>query len=87
VELFVDPDIKVPMVAIGSRLLRRKLGLRTLLDVISLKETTLVKGSHGRPADTPDHGPLVISSNADLLPEGEIHATAFKQLVLQHVFE
>lgn len=86
VELFVDPDIKVPMAAIGSRLLRRKLGLRTLLDVISLKETTLVKGSHGRPTDEPDHGPLVISSNAELLPDGELLSTEFKELVLQHVF-
>lgn len=86
VELFVDPDIKVPMAAIGSRLLRRKLGLRTLLDVISMKETTLVKGSHGRPTDEPDHGPLVISSNANLLPDGELLSTEFKELVLQHVF-
>lgn len=86
VELFVDPEIKVPMAAIGSRLIRRKLGLRTLLDVISLKDTALVKGSHGRPTDDPEHGPVVISSNAELLPEGQLESTEFKQLVLDHVF-
>jgi len=86
VELFIDPDIKVPMAAVASRLARKKLGFRTLLDVISLKETTLVKGSHGRPTDDPDHGPLVISSNASLLPDGEVDSTAFKDLVLEHVF-
>ena len=86
VELFVDPEIKVPMAAIGSRLIRRKLGLRTLLDVVSLKDTALVKGSHGRPTDDPEHGPVVISSNAELLPEGQLESTQFKQLVLDHVF-
>ena len=29
---------------------------------------------------------LVISSEPDLLPEGEVDALAFKQLVLDHVF-
>jgi len=86
VELFVDPEIKWPMGAIGWRLLKRKLGMRNLLDVISLKDTGLVKGSHGRLTDDPDDGPLVISSRADILPEDEVEATAFKQLVLDHVF-
>jgi predicted AlkP superfamily pyrophosphatase or phosphodiesterase len=87
VELFVDPAIRVPALAIGSRLARRKLGMRTLLDVISLKDTQLVRGSHGRLPDHADHGPLVISSVPDLLPDGEVQATAFKQLVLAHVFD
>jgi len=86
VELFFDPVLKHPMVSAGSRLVRRKLGFRTLLDVISLKDTQLVKGSHGRPTDDPMHGPVVISSNAGLLPEGEVASTDFKELVLQHVF-
>ena len=40
----------------------------------------------GRITDDPDHGPLVISSAPDLLPDGPIEATAFKDLVLDHVF-
>ena len=86
VELFIDPEIRAPMLAVGSRLLRRKLGLRTLLDVISLKDTGLVKGSHGRPTDDPAHGPLVMTTRPDLLPEGALEATAFKQFVLDHMF-
>ena len=74
------------MAAIGSRLVKKKLGFRTLLDVISLKETQLVKGSHGRPTDDPDHGPVVISSNAELLPDGPVESVDFKELVLTHVF-
>jgi hypothetical protein len=86
VELFVDPAIRLPMLAVAWRLAKRKLGQRTLLDVISLKDTQLVKGSHGRPTDDPRDGPLVISSRPDLLPEGAVAATAFKQLVLDHLF-
>jgi predicted AlkP superfamily pyrophosphatase or phosphodiesterase len=87
VELFVDPAIRLPPAAIGWRLLKRKLGARTLLDVISLRDTRLVKGSHGRMTDDPDHGPLVISSAPDLMPDGPVAATDFKRLVLAHVFD
>ena len=86
VELFIDPEIKFPKLAVSSRLVRKKLGFRTLLDVISNKETQQVKGSHGRPTDSPDHGPLIISSDASLLPHGDVDATDFKQIVLDHVF-
>jgi predicted AlkP superfamily pyrophosphatase or phosphodiesterase len=86
VELFVDPEIRLPMLATGWRLAKRKLGLRTLLDVISLKATDAVRGSHGRLTDDAAHGPLVISSRADLLPPGAVEATGFKQLVLEHLF-
>lgn len=87
VELFVDPEIKLPMAAIVSRVARKKMGFRTLLDVISQKDTQLVKGSHGRPTDDPDHGPLVISSNKNVLPDGQINSTDFKELVLRHIFD
>ena len=86
VELFVDPAIRFPMLATGWRLAKRKLGMRTLLDVISLKDTALVKGSHGRLTDDPCHGPLVISSRPEVLPAGAVEATGFKQLVLDHLF-
>ena len=85
VELFLDPELRFPMLATAWRLGKRKLGMRALLDVISLKDTRLVKGSHGRLTDDPDHGPLVISSRADCLPAGAVEATAFKQLVLDHL--
>ena len=86
VELFMDPNILVPKLAAAWKLAKRKLGFRQLLDVISLNRTDLVKGTHGRITDDPAHGPLVISSQADLMPEGAVEATDFKQLVLDHVF-
>jgi predicted AlkP superfamily pyrophosphatase or phosphodiesterase len=86
VELFLDPAIRIPQLSVGWRLAKRKLGMRTLLDVIPL-DTKLVKGSHGRLTDNPQEGPLVISSRPDLMPAGEVPATAFKALLLRHVFE
>ena len=56
VELFLDPAIRVPPLALGSRLVRKKLGFRTLMDVIPL-DATLVQGlarpDPGRPVEGP----------------------------------
>ena len=59
--------------------------MRYLMDVISL-DATLVKGSHGRPTDSPDEGPLFITSAPELLDEGPVAATDVKRLLLEHVF-
>jgi predicted AlkP superfamily pyrophosphatase or phosphodiesterase len=85
VELFLDPALRLPKARIGWRLAQKALGFRYLMDVIPL-DASLVKGSHGRPTDDPAAGPLVISSEADLLPDGPVDATAVKALLLDHVF-
>jgi predicted AlkP superfamily pyrophosphatase or phosphodiesterase len=84
-ELFLDPAIAFPKLAIGWRLLKKSLGLRTLMDVIPL-DATLVKGSHGR-ADYPEEqGAVFLTSEPDLLPDGPVAAAAVKNLLLAHVF-
>lgn len=83
VELFLDPTLVAPAAQVVWKLARRKLGFRTLLDVISL-DTSLVKGSHGRLTDDSSQGPCVISSQP--LPDIAVDATSIKQLVLDHVF-
>jgi hypothetical protein len=85
VELFVDPAFKWPKGAVGWRLAKRKLGFRALLDVIPL-DAGLVKGSHGRLTDQAEDGPVIIASDADLLPHGPVAATAVKEIMLDHVF-
>ncbi|MBP2300805.1 alkaline phosphatase family protein [Azospirillum picis] len=84
-ELFLDPAIRWPRLAIGWRLARKALGFRTLMDVIPL-DAGLVRGSHGRPTDRLEAGPLLISSEPDLLPAGPIPAEAVKALLLAHLF-
>lgn len=87
-ELFIDPALRLPAARIGAWFLRSKLlNQRALLDVIPL-DASLVRGSHGRPTDRLEQGPVVLSSEAALLGDDEvIEATAIKQLVLDHLFE
>ncbi len=87
VELFFDPALSMPKLTAAWKVARRKLGLRGLMDVISLKDTQLVQGSHGRLTDDPGDGPLVISSEPELLPEGAVAAVDFKALTLAHLFQ
>ena len=47
VELFLDPAIKFPKLDIAAFLLKKKIGMRALLEVIPL-DASLVRGSHGR---------------------------------------
>ena len=70
VELFLDPEIKFPVAKIGGFLLKKKLGLRGLMDVISL-DANLVKGSHGRDQVPEDEQPVVIGDRASQVGEAE----------------
>ena len=59
VELFLDPAIRVPKLKILTRVLKKKLGFRVLMDLIPL-DANLVRGSHGRvPEDVADWPILV----------------------------
>jgi predicted AlkP superfamily pyrophosphatase or phosphodiesterase len=60
-ELFLDPAISNPKWEIGKFLLKKKLGLRGLLEVIPL-DATLVKGSHGRDLVEAGEQPLILGS-------------------------
>ncbi|MBA2594794.1 MAG: hypothetical protein H0U97_22150 [Gammaproteobacteria bacterium] len=84
-ELFIDPALPLAKLRIAMRLAQKKLGMRYLMDVISL-DATLVKGSHGRPTDDAQDGPLFITSAGELAGEGPVAATDVKRLLLDHVF-
>jgi predicted AlkP superfamily pyrophosphatase or phosphodiesterase len=85
VELFLDPTISAPQLAIGKRLALRKLGFRALMDVIPL-DASLVRGSHGRINARSEDGPLVIVDRPELLKAGTLAATDVKSLLLDAVF-
>ncbi|MGB1130105.1 MAG: alkaline phosphatase family protein, partial [Haloferula sp.] len=61
VELFIDPDIGMPKWEVAKFLLKKKLGLRGLLEVIPL-DATLVKGSHGRDVVPEGELPVLMGS-------------------------
>ena len=60
VEMFTDPGDKLLTFKIVGKLLMKKAGFRTLLDIIPLK-SELVKGSHGRRPDDSKDFPIFIS--------------------------
>lgn len=82
VELFVDPNLKFPHLKIAKFLLKKKLGLRGLLDVIPL-DPSLVKGSHGRDKVPEGEQPIWIApvGGAQVESAQDIYK-AIKQLVL-----
>jgi predicted AlkP superfamily pyrophosphatase or phosphodiesterase len=86
-ELFIDPAIAVPALAVGQRLFRSKLlNQRVLLDVIPL-DATLVRGSHGRPTDHAKHGPIFITDTPSLLHGDTVSALEVRDLLLRHIFD
>jgi predicted AlkP superfamily pyrophosphatase or phosphodiesterase len=58
-ELFIDPAISAPKLRVAAFLLKKKLGIRGLLNVIPL-DASLVKGSHGRLPDNVADYPVLI---------------------------
>jgi hypothetical protein len=79
-ELFLDPRLWWPTGRIVRRLVQKKLGFRTLFDVIPL-DPSLVHGSHGLPAADPLDRPLLIG-DGPAPPEGALESTAVRDLVL-----
>ena len=84
VEMFTDPKIKMLIPKVGFKVLKKKLGFRMLMDIIPL-DATLVKGSHGRPPDSPAHGPVLLSRNKSLVPADAIAPTDVFDIILNHL--
>ena len=60
-ELFLDPKLRFPRLRIAGKLLRRKLGFRTLFDLVPT-DPSCVRGSHGLPPSAAELGPLYLAS-------------------------
>jgi len=76
-ELFIDPRLRWPKLRIAAFLLRKKLGLRGLLNVIPL-DASLVRGSHGRCPEDENDWPILLTekhhamSHAAKLPDATV---------------
>ena len=84
VEMLVDPKDKLVTLKVIWKLLKKKLGFRTVLDIIPLN-ANLIKGSHGRiPEDKGDY-PILISNKKGVdLPE-EMQAVDVFSVIKKHV--
>jgi predicted AlkP superfamily pyrophosphatase or phosphodiesterase len=82
-ELFFDPKLWAPKGRAAWRLLQKKLGFRTLFDVIPL-DATLVKGSHGLRAAEGADRPLLIGDGSAPSSD-DMPLTAVRDLLLQRL--
>ncbi len=78
-ELFFDPRLWWPMGRMVRKLVRKKLGFRTLFDVVPL-DAGLVQGSHGLPAGDARDRPLLAGTGTP--PAADLPAIAVQGLVL-----
>jgi predicted AlkP superfamily pyrophosphatase or phosphodiesterase len=83
-ELFLDPALKFAKAKIGWILARRKIGMRPLMEVIPL-DASLVRGSHGRTPASPQHGPLLMSNQPELLSGAAISPVDVYGTILRHL--
>jgi hypothetical protein len=84
-ELLLDPKLIWPKGRIMRRLIQKKLGFRTLFDVVPL-DPTLVKGSHGLRADREEDRPILIGDgpqpgSAEGLDMTEVHRLLLEALI------
>jgi predicted AlkP superfamily pyrophosphatase or phosphodiesterase len=81
-ELFFDPKLFWPRGRALWRLLQKKLGWRTLFDVVPL-DPLLVKGSHGLSADAPNDRPILIGDGPPPEPPEALNLTDVHDLLLK----
>ncbi|PYF96291.1 Predicted pyrophosphatase or phosphodiesterase, AlkP superfamily [Georgenia satyanarayanai] len=81
VELFMDPEDKWVKLRAGKALLRKKLGMRYMMEVVPLDPAPL-RGSHGRLPETPDEGPVLLCSDPSASTD-HVRATEVRDLLLR----
>ncbi|MGH2549952.1 MAG: alkaline phosphatase family protein, partial [Thermomicrobiales bacterium] len=83
-ELFFDPEDKFVKPKAGFSVLKKKLGFRSLIEVVPL-DGKYVMGSHGVETASSDDGPVFITDQPQLLDEATIPATAVFDQMLRHL--
>lgn len=83
VEMFLDPGKKLILPRIAWKLLKKKLGFRTLLDVIPL-DAGLIRGSHGQLNVADEFKPVFVGP---INGGRQISPTDIYQIILNQLFE
>jgi predicted AlkP superfamily pyrophosphatase or phosphodiesterase len=78
-ELFIDPALRLPKLRIAGFLLKKKLGLRGLLEVIPL-DASRVKGSHGRDHVPPGERPVLLGTRFAVSTAADVHQVVLDAL-------
>ena len=78
-ELFFDPKFRLPKLHAGRRLIQKKLGFRTIFDLVPL-DARIVRGSHGLAASDPLDRALLIGHGHN--PGASVPMTGVRDLLL-----
>jgi len=81
-ELLFDPRLAWPKGRVIRRLIQKKLGFRTLFDVVPL-DPSLVRGSHGLPAQAALDKPVLIADGPRPDHGGTLTMTEDQRLLLR----
>ena len=84
VEMLTDPKDPFVMPKVVAKLIKKKMGFRTVLDIIPLK-AELVKGSHGRISEEEDDFPIFITNKKSVLNKESFLATEVCGLITKHL--
>lgn len=84
VEMRTDPKDRFVMAKVIWKLLKKKLGFRTVLDIIPIN-ANLIGGSHGRiPEDVNDH-PVLITNSKNVKTNQTLKATEVFEVLENHI--
>ncbi len=84
VEMMTDPKDKLVMAKVVGKLLKKKVGFRTVMDIIPL-DANLIKGSHGRLTEDQDDHPILISNFGEGINSPSIEATDVRAIIENHL--
>ncbi len=82
-EMFLDPELAAAKLQVGWKLIKKKLGLRTLMDVIPL-DPSLISGSHGIIPSTETYWPVI--GAPPLTEKKTLEATEVYQVIWNTLF-
>jgi len=85
-ELFVDPSLPMAQLQILWKIARKKIGLRSLLDVIPL-DASLVKGSHGLSPSSQGNSPVLIGKNLKAVDRKKISSVEVFNIIINELTE
>ncbi|WP_282113633.1 alkaline phosphatase family protein [Maribacter stanieri] len=84
VEMMTDPKDKLVMAKVVGKLLKKKMGFRTVMDIIPI-DATLIKGSHGRLTEDIEDFPIFISNHVTGDNHQKIKAIQVRDLIEDHL--
>lgn len=84
VEMLTDPKDKLVMAKVIGKLMKKKLGFRTVMNIIPI-DANLIKGSHGRLTEDSEDFPILISNFTDGNWQDTIDAVEVREIIEHHL--